>query len=172
MLVVGLNGLARPGVLISPPRTGVSACSNHAVSTPSPSDGHPVHVCLVLVLMPSPDAGQTAGPSCVNIAQARRKAPTASQQTHLCSVGLIVCVALTIPLNALQDIDRRAGGFSHMLYWLQIQEMALQAAGGKPGPEAEAAAKKLIASLPHSAVLTRLAQGQASSRAAQHACGA
>jgi hypothetical protein len=43
-----------------------------------------------------------------------------------------------------------------MLYWLQIQDMALQAAGGKPGPEAAAAAQKLIATLPHSAVLTRL----------------
>jgi hypothetical protein len=48
-----------------------------------------------------------------------------------------------------------------MLYWLEIQDMALQAAGGKPGPEAAAAAEKLIATLPHSDVLTRFVLLQA-----------
>lgn len=56
---------------------------------------------------------------------------------------------------AMQEFDCSAGGFSSMLYWLEVQDMALQAAGGKPGPEAEAAAKQLIASLPHSVVLAR-----------------
>jgi hypothetical protein len=62
---------------------------------------------------------------------------------------------LTAGICFLQDFDSRAGGFSTMLYWLEVQEMALQAAGGKPGSAAEAAAKELIASLPHSAVLAR-----------------
>lgn len=72
-----------------------------------------------------------------------------------------MCTTPALSLIFLQDTYRRAGGFNSMLYWLVIQDMALQAAGGKPGPEAEAAAKKLIATLPHSAVLTRLALLQA-----------
>jgi hypothetical protein len=42
-----------------------------------------------------------------------------------------------------------------MIYWLEIQQMALQLAGGKPGPAAKAAALELMEKLPHSAVIAR-----------------
>jgi hypothetical protein len=64
------------------------------------------------------------------------------------AVGGATCV----PLQAL---DIQAGGFSTLWYWLEIQEMALRAAGGQPGPAAEAAALELIRALPHSVALTR-----------------
>jgi hypothetical protein len=59
----------------------------------------------------------------------------------------------------LQALDIQAGGFSTLLYWMEIQDMALRAAGGQPGPAAQAAAQQLIRALPHSVVLTRLVQG-------------
>lgn len=80
---------------------------------------------------------------------------------QLRSLSLRSGLIMTMPqfvwifMCVLQEFDGRAGGFTSMLYWLEVQDMALQAAGGKPGPEAEAAVKKLIASLPHSVVLAR-----------------
>jgi hypothetical protein len=42
-----------------------------------------------------------------------------------------------------------------MPYWLEVQQMALQLAGGKPGPAAKAAALQLLKTLPHSTVIAR-----------------
>lgn len=55
----------------------------------------------------------------------------------------------------LQGMDDGNGCFPFMLYWLEIQQMALQLAGGKPGPEAKAAALQLLEKVPHSAVIAR-----------------
>jgi hypothetical protein len=42
-----------------------------------------------------------------------------------------------------------------MMYWLDIQQMASQLAGGKPGPAAKAAALHLLENVPHSVVVAR-----------------
>jgi len=52
-------------------------------------------------------------------------------------------------------LDASRGGFPFMLYHLEIEQMALQKAGGQPGPAAKAAALELLDKLPHSVVLTR-----------------
>lgn len=54
-----------------------------------------------------------------------------------------------------QVLNYSADGFSSMMYWLEIQDMALRLAGGTPGPEAEAAANWLIQRLPHTFVIAR-----------------
>lgn len=54
-----------------------------------------------------------------------------------------------------QTLDIWQGCFPYMLYWLEVQQMALQLAGGKPGPAAEAAALQLMEKVPHSALITR-----------------
>jgi len=66
--------------------------------------------------------------------------------------GLCLCLLSSLPG---QVFDLQAGGFGNLLYWLEIQDMALRQAGGPTGPAAEAAARELIRTLPHSAVLAR-----------------
>jgi hypothetical protein len=54
-----------------------------------------------------------------------------------------------------QVFDSHHAGFAHLLYWIKVQHMALQLAGGKLGEAAESAAKKIIQQVPHSVVLAR-----------------
>jgi hypothetical protein len=45
---------------------------------------------------------------------------------------------------ALQVVDATCGCCSFSLYWLDIMSLALQQAGGQPGPAAAAAARRLM----------------------------
>jgi hypothetical protein len=52
--------------------------------------------------------------------------------TQLCNTGL------------LQLVDDTRNCWSYMFYWLDIVGLALQQAGGEPGPAAVAAAQQLM----------------------------
>jgi len=52
-------------------------------------------------------------------------------------------------------MDVTCDGAPFMLYYLELQQMALEAAGGRAGPAASAAGEKLLETLPHSVVLAR-----------------
>jgi hypothetical protein len=51
--------------------------------------------------------------------------------------------------------DYQHGGFPHLLYWLEVESMALQLAGGKLGEAAVSAARTICESVPHSVILAR-----------------
>jgi len=52
-------------------------------------------------------------------------------------------------------MDVTYGGAPFMLYYLELQQMALEAADGTTGPAARAAGEKLLETLPHNVVLAR-----------------
>jgi hypothetical protein len=58
-------------------------------------------------------------------------------------------------LNLVQLADASSMASLSMHYFLEVQQMALQQAGGKPGQEAKAAAVHLLQALPQSAILAR-----------------
>lgn len=55
----------------------------------------------------------------------------------------------------MQVHDASLAGAAYMLYYLDIQQLALQQAGGQTGPAARAAAVELMSKLPHSVVAAR-----------------
>jgi hypothetical protein len=62
-----------------------------------------------------------------------------------------------------QVFDYEHAGFAHLLYWVEIERMALQLAGGQVGEAAVSAARSIINSVPHSAILARCVDGKCTS---------
>lgn len=60
--------------------------------------------------------------------------------------------ALTVTSQAF---DYEHSGFAHLLYWVEVERMALQAVGGQVGNAAVAAACSILDSAPRSVVLAR-----------------
>jgi hypothetical protein len=60
---------------------------------------------------------------------------------------------LTCPPPVMQQYDHEHGGFAHLLYWLEVESMAMQLAGGQVGEAAVSAARSIIDTVPPSAFL-------------------
>jgi len=68
-----------------------------------------------------------------------------------------VPVVLGLLGHVLQVLDAVHGGFGYLTYYLEMKQLALEYAGGKPGQVAVQKAQQLLTSLPHSALFARCA---------------